>query len=1123
MQIRKFEAEDMPQALRAIREEMGPDAVVLSTREVRKKGGVLGILSRPTLEVMVAVDAPGLSIPPAPPQRPAVTSEGGHRTERQLDFDSLLREMEGRVERRPPPIGPSRVAIPPDGQIYEALWEELRTIRESVGALRAKVMSLAPPAEPVDGQIYEELRGIRESVGVLRAKVMSFAPPSEPADGQIYEELRAIREGMGALRARMISLTPPSDPTDPMDGQVYEALRGMREAMGALRAKVMSLAPPSESLELPIYEALCSVKESVDALRARAVNLAEFPKKFDLAPDARVYEELRAIQSAIFALPARGIVHVDASPVEGDSTEGDSTERGSIERGSGASGTENFSGAVSGVVDALVYDELRAIRESVLALQARTGGDESRTAGSLQALKESVAALMARPQEGIARSELLPLHQELRAVKEFLREMKAIEDARRDIRPVPRDISGEMAAMRETLHGIKDAVNALTTVPPTEVHPPPSLEHISQIVMGPNQKFHDALIEIKASLSALTLARAATLDLPSHSPVYERLQAIESSMERLWASVQTGNARQAAGIHRAQNEMQNIRESVGVQQYRTELSTLRPILIGLFDKLIANGLAPHIAVALFKSAREKLSSDALWKDDAVQEALRQAIQEAVYVSGPIRVEEGTTKIVLCVGPSGVGRKMTLAKLVARETARKVTVVSLGSAAEAAQLAEYLKQTPIAVMASEGALQEAVALRSEGEVIFVDVSPPEEGSQEGLNADGITALKALSGLSVETHLVLPAPAPESGFVKWIEALPWPADFLLFTKLDEASLYGPLFNFMKREGKPLSYFSTGVRMPEDLEVATPGRMAELLLRQALHVDLAEGLQTKTLGQDSEMGGDRTLRVVSVTSGKGGVGKTNVVANLAMAFSKLGKRVLVLDADLGLGNLDVLFGVVPKYTLEHVLAGQKRIEEVLVSGPGNIRILPTSSGAGPLNDLSSEQKVRLLSELDQLDGVADIFLIDTGAGIGSTVLYFNTAAQEIILVVTPEPTSLADAYALMKVMSKQHGEKRFNLIVNMVKSESEAQAVVQKLSLVCEQFLEVALEYVGSVPFDDYLRMAVCTQKSVVDAYPHARSSTHFMQIGKRLLQKTIRNDSKGSVQFLWRRLLSKTAVG
>ncbi len=1101
----------MPQALRAIREQMGPDAVVLSTREIRKKGGVLGILARPTIEVMVAVDGSGPSNSPSLPQRPAVASDGGHRpplrAERQLDFDALLREMEGRAERRPTPVGVPRAATPPDGQIYEALWEELRAIRESVGGVRAKVMSLAPPAEPVDGQIYEELRGIRESVGALRAKVMSFAPASEPAEGQIYEELRAIREGMGALRSRMLNLVPPSEP---MEGQVYEALRGMREAMGALRAKVMSLAPPSESLELPIYEALCSVKESVDALRARAVHPVEFPKSVELAPDARIYEELRAIQSAIFALPVREIVHVDASH---------------IGRGPVASGMEDRPDAVSGVVDTLVYDELRAIRESVSALQARTGGDESRTAGSLQALKESVAALMARPQEGIARSELLPLHQELRVVKEFLREMKAVEDARHDVRPAPRDLSLEMAAMRDMLRGIKDSVNAFKAAPSMDIHPAPSLapslEDISQVVTGPSQKLHDALIEIKASLSALTVARAATLDLPSHSPVYERLQAIESSMERLWASVQAGNARQAAGIQRAQDEMQNIRESVGVQQYRTELSTLRPILIGLFDKLVANGLSPHIAVELFKSAREKLSSDALWKDDAVQEALRQAIQETVYISGPIRVEAGTTKIVLCVGPSGAGRKMTLAKLAARETTLKVTVVSLGSETEAARLSEYLKQTPITVMVSEGALQEAVALRSAGEVIFVDVPPPEEGGQTGLNADKIATLKALSGLSVETHLVLPASAAESDFVRWVEALPWPVDFLLFTKLDEASLYGPLFNFMKREGKPLSYFGTGVRMPEDLEVATPKRISELLMQQALHVDLTEGLQTKTLGPETE--GDRALRVISVTSGKGGVGKNNVVANLAMAFSKLGKRVLVLDADLGLGNLDVLFGVMPKYTLEHVLAGQKSLSEVLVSGPGNIQILPTSSGAGPLNDLSSEQKVRLLSELDQLDGMADLFLIDTGAGIGSTVLYFNTAAQEIVLVVTPEPTSLADAYALMKVMSKQHGEKRFNLIVNMVKNESEAQAVVQKLSLVCEQFLDVTLDYVGAVPFDDYLRMAVCAQKSVVDAYPHARSSTHFMQIGKRLLQKTIRNDSKGSVQFLWRRLLSKTAVG
>ncbi len=1084
MQIRKFEAEDMPQALRAIREEMGPNAVVLSTREVRKKGGMLGILTRPTLEVMVAVDSPGLDSPnltEAPPSPSPSQGFGGRRAQRQVDFDAVLREMGERVEGRPvvPPVSLLPMGIPPDGPDDEMLWEELRAIRESMGALRAKVMSFAPPSESADGQIYEELRAIRESVVALRAKVISLAPPSEP-----------------------------------MDGQIYEALRAIRESMGVLRAKVGSLTPSSESLEAPIYEALCAVKESVDLLRTRSASFGEFPRIVDLAPDARIYEELRAIQSSIFAIPSREIVHVETSRTEGAGL-------------TLLSGTEGASGVVSGVIDTLVYDELRAIRESVSALQARVGGDEVRLGGaiyqSVQSVRESVAALMVKPQEGVSRSEMLSMHQELRAIKESLREIKGVDGAR--------DGVDDRADLSEALRDIKNSVSALAASiaaprPETPSPPPqPSLEDIAQIVTRPNRMLHDTLMEIKASIAAQATAQATAkaVDLPAHSPVYERLHAIESSLSTLRASIQAGNALRLSGMKRTQEEMQDIRESVGVQQYRNELSALRPILIGLFDKLIANGLSPAVAVELFRSVREKLSSEDLWKDDAVQEALKQAIQEAVYVSGPIHVEEGTTKVFLLVGSSGAGRKMTLAKLAAREKERKVTVVSLASEEAAARLSEQINRTgvPIPVRSSEGALQEAIALRSEGEVIFVDVPEGGDGGQEGLDADKVLALKALSGVSVETHLVLPASAPESDLFSRVGAASLPVDFLLFTKLDEARMYGPLFNVMRKTGKPLSYFTTGIRMPEDVEMATRGRVAELLLRQALRIDLTEGIQANDPAKDNAAA-DRMPRVISVTSGKGGVGKTNVVANLAMAFSKLGKRVLVLDADLGLGNLDVLFGVMPQYTLEHVLAGQKRISEVLVQGPGNIQILPTSSGTGHLHDLTSEQKLLLLSELDRLETAADVFLIDTGAGIGSTVLYFNTAAQEIILVVTPEPTSLADAYALMKVMSKQHGEKRFNLIVNMVKSESEAQAVVQKLSLVCEQFLDVAIEYIGSVPFDDYLRMAVCTQKSVVDAYPHARSSTHFMQIGRKILQKPIRQDPKGNIQYLWRRLLSKASA-
>ncbi len=264
-------------------------------------------------------------------------------------------------------------------------------------------------------------------------------------------------------------------------------------------------------------------------------------------------------------------------------------------------------------------------------------------------------------------------------------------------------------------------------------------------------------------------------------------------------------------------------------------------------------------------------------------------------------------------------------------------------------------------------------------------------------------------------------------------------------------------------------------------------------------------------------RIPKVIAVTSGKGGVGKTNVVANLAVAFASLGKSVVILDADLGLGNVDVLFGIIPKYTIEHVLLGEKKLSEVMVEGPLGIKILPTSSGSEDLTNLSAEQKLIFLSELDELEKGVDVFLIDTAAGISSNVLYFNTVAQDILVVATADPTSVTDAYAIMKILSKRHGEKRFKLLVNMSRSLRESKEVYRKLTLVSDQFLDIAIDFCGFIPQDDYLRMAVLEQKSVVDLYPNAKSSQRFVEFSKEILSWPQKQFPKGNVQFLWKGLL------
>jgi flagellar biosynthesis protein FlhG len=262
----------------------------------------------------------------------------------------------------------------------------------------------------------------------------------------------------------------------------------------------------------------------------------------------------------------------------------------------------------------------------------------------------------------------------------------------------------------------------------------------------------------------------------------------------------------------------------------------------------------------------------------------------------------------------------------------------------------------------------------------------------------------------------------------------------------------------------------------------------------------------------------RVISVSSGKGGVGKTNVVANLAFALTQMEKKVLVWDADLGLANLDILLGLTPRYTIEHLLNRKKSIREILIEGPGGMTILPAGSGVLDLVDLDESQKLFLLNELEGLADIVDVLLIDTGAGISSNVLYFNMAAEESIVLVTPEPTSITDAYALMKVLSTKYQKNRFIILVNSARTSQEALEVFRKISRVVDRFLgNVSLDYAGFIPFDEKLPMAVKRQRPVLEIFPQALSSRSFMEVARGLMQPSLRGESHGNLQFFWRYLL------
>jgi flagellar biosynthesis protein FlhG len=264
---------------------------------------------------------------------------------------------------------------------------------------------------------------------------------------------------------------------------------------------------------------------------------------------------------------------------------------------------------------------------------------------------------------------------------------------------------------------------------------------------------------------------------------------------------------------------------------------------------------------------------------------------------------------------------------------------------------------------------------------------------------------------------------------------------------------------------------------------------------------------------------LRVIAVTSGKGGVGKSNVVVNLGLALARRGLNVLLIDADLGLGNLDILLGLTPQLTIQDALASQLRLDEVILEGPGGLKILPASSGIAEMAMLDEFQKLFLLNEMDHYTEEVDVVLIDTGAGISPNVLFFNIGAQERILVVNNQPPAIADAYALIKILVSQHGETSFKLLVNGLTHPREAELVYRTLLRVAERFLdrEITLDYLGFVPYDQALPKAVLRQQPVMALYPQSPASKAFVMIAQTLWETKPQPATDGNIKFFWRRLL------
>ena len=267
---------------------------------------------------------------------------------------------------------------------------------------------------------------------------------------------------------------------------------------------------------------------------------------------------------------------------------------------------------------------------------------------------------------------------------------------------------------------------------------------------------------------------------------------------------------------------------------------------------------------------------------------------------------------------------------------------------------------------------------------------------------------------------------------------------------------------------------------------------------------------------------VRVIAVASGKGGVGKTNISVNLATAFAKTGKNVLLMDADLGLANVDIMLGLQPKFDLRHVISNEKTLSEIIVEGPAGIKVIPASSGVSQMAELSANEHAGLVRAFSELPLSTDIMIVDTAAGIADSVLTFSKACQEVIVVVIDEPASITDAYALVKVLSRDHGIKRVQILANMVRNDAHGEVLFKKIRRVTDQFLDVHMEHLGSVPLDDYLRKSVQQQQPVVEAYPRSPAALAIEKIIKRIDQWNPPSGASGNLEFFVERLVDAYSV-
>jgi flagellar biosynthesis protein FlhG len=266
---------------------------------------------------------------------------------------------------------------------------------------------------------------------------------------------------------------------------------------------------------------------------------------------------------------------------------------------------------------------------------------------------------------------------------------------------------------------------------------------------------------------------------------------------------------------------------------------------------------------------------------------------------------------------------------------------------------------------------------------------------------------------------------------------------------------------------------------------------------------------------------VQVIAVTGGKGGTGKTSIAVNLATALAQSGRRIMLLDGDLGLSNCDVLLGLTPRYTLEHVLKGERMLEEILIETHAGVRVIPAASGVARMAALSVTEQNGIVQAFAGLPGPLHALIIDTAAGIGEQVLQFCQAAQQVLVVLRDEPTSFTDTYALIKVLSRDRGVRQFRVVTNLTRQPEEGQIAFRRLQRVTDRYLDVVLDYAGDIPEDLSLQKSIQAQRPVMEAFPACAAARAFKKLARTANQWPLPAGPSGRIEFFLERMLVRPA--